>query len=62
VVVDEVQWLPSLLNDVHRFIEDRRLRFALLGSSARTRAALRGLGGDAAAGLWRPHYRPGPAV
>jgi predicted AAA+ superfamily ATPase len=62
VVVDEVQRLPSLLNDVHRFIEDRRLRFALLGSSARTRAALRGLGGDPAAGLWRPHYRPGPSV
>lgn len=35
VVIDEVQRLPGLLNDVHRFIEDRRLRFALLGSSAR---------------------------
>lgn len=35
VVVDEVQRIPSLLNEVHRFIEDRRLRFALLGSSAR---------------------------
>lgn len=35
LIVDEVQRLPSLLNDVHRFIEDRRLRFALLGSSAR---------------------------
>jgi len=35
VVVDEVQRLPALLNEVHRFIEDRRLRFALLGSSAR---------------------------
>ena len=35
VVVDEVQRLPSLLNDVHRLIETRRLRFALLGSSAR---------------------------
>ena len=35
VVVDEVQRLPNLLNEVHRFIEDRRLRFALLGSSAR---------------------------
>ena len=35
VVVDEVQRLPSLLNDVHRIIETRRLRFALLGSSAR---------------------------
>jgi predicted AAA+ superfamily ATPase len=35
VVLDEVQRLPNLLNDVHRFMEDRRLRFALLGSSAR---------------------------
>jgi predicted AAA+ superfamily ATPase len=35
VVVDEVQRLPALLNDVHRFIEDRNVRFALLGSSAR---------------------------
>jgi len=35
VVVDEVQRLPSLLNEVHRFIEDRRLRFVLLGSHAR---------------------------
>lgn len=35
VVVDEVQRLPALLNEVHRFIEDRNLRFALLGSSAR---------------------------
>ena len=35
VIVDEVQRVPSLLNEVHRFIEERRLRFALLGSSAR---------------------------
>lgn len=35
VVVDEVQRLPALLNEVHRFIESRRLRFVLLGSSAR---------------------------
>ena len=35
VVVDEVQRLPALLNEVHRLIETRRLRFALLGSSAR---------------------------
>jgi uncharacterized protein len=35
VVVDDVQRLPSLLNEVHRFIEDRGLRFVLLGSSAR---------------------------
>lgn len=35
IVVDEIQRLPSLLNEVHRLIETRRLRFALLGSSAR---------------------------
>jgi uncharacterized protein len=35
VVVDEVQRLPSLLNEVHRAIEQRRLKFALSGSSAR---------------------------
>ena len=35
VVVDEIQRLPNLLNEVHRFIEERGLRFALLGSSAR---------------------------
>ena len=35
VVVDEIQRLPALLNEVHRFIEERRLRFVLLGSSAR---------------------------
>ena len=35
VIVDEIQRLPSLLNEVHRFIEDRRLRFVLCGSSAR---------------------------
>jgi uncharacterized protein len=35
VVVDEIQRLPFLLNEVHRFIENRALRFALLGSSAR---------------------------
>jgi uncharacterized protein len=35
VVVDEIQRLPTLLNEVHRFIEERGLRFVLLGSSAR---------------------------
>lgn len=35
VVVDEVQRLPSLLNEVHRQIEARGLKFALTGSSAR---------------------------
>lgn len=35
VVLDEIQRLPLLLNEVHRLIECRGLRFALSGSSAR---------------------------
>lgn len=35
VVVDKVQRIPSLLNEVHRHIEERGIRFALLGSNAR---------------------------
>lgn len=35
IVVDEVQRAPALLNEVHRLIEERGRRFALLGSSAR---------------------------
>ena len=35
VIVDEVQRLPGLLNEVHRFIDEKRLRFVLCGSSAR---------------------------
>ncbi|MBW2367225.1 MAG: ATP-binding protein [Deltaproteobacteria bacterium] len=35
VIVDEVQRLPGLLNEVHRFIEKKRRRFVLCGSSAR---------------------------
>ncbi|MBI4332213.1 MAG: ATP-binding protein [Chloroflexi bacterium] len=35
VIVDEVQRLPNLLNEVHRLIEEKRLRFVLCGSSAR---------------------------
>ena len=52
VVVDEVQRLSGLLNEVHRFIEDAGLRFALLGSSARQ---LRTGGANLLAGraLWR---------
>lgn len=35
VIVDEVQKVPELLNEVHRLIEERHLRFVLSGSSAR---------------------------
>jgi len=35
IIVDEVQKVPALLNEVHRLIEQRHLRFVLTGSSAR---------------------------
>ncbi len=35
VIIDEVQKVPALLDEVHRLIETRRLRFILSGSSAR---------------------------
>jgi predicted AAA+ superfamily ATPase len=35
VVIDEIQRLPGLLNEVHRLIEQRGIRFLLTGSSAR---------------------------
>lgn len=55
VVVDEVQRIPGLLNEVHRAIEELRLRFALLGSSARK---LKTAGTNLLAGraLWRTMY------
>ncbi len=36
IVLDEVQRVPDLLNEVHRLIESRGLRFLLTGSSARS--------------------------
>src|SRR5438552_12496189 len=49
VVVDEVQRLPELLNEVHRLIEQRGVRFLLTGSSARKlrRGGINLLGGRA---------------
>lgn len=35
IVIDEVQRIPELLNEVHRLIEAKKLRFLLTGSSAR---------------------------
>lgn len=35
VVIDEIQRIPELLNEIHRLIEDRKMRFLLTGSSAR---------------------------
>ena len=36
MVIDEVQKIPELLNEVHRLIEGRKIRFLLTGSSARS--------------------------
>ena len=35
VVIDEIPEVPELLNEVHRLIQQKRLRFILCGSSAR---------------------------
>jgi len=49
VVIDEIQRLPILLNEVHRLIEERDIRFLLTGSSARKlrRGGVNLLGGRA---------------
>lgn len=49
VAIDEIQRLPELLNEVHRLIETRGLRFLLTGSSARAlrRGGVNLLGGRA---------------
>ena len=49
VVIDEVQKVPALLDEVHWLIENRGVRFALCGSSARKvrRGAANLLGGRA---------------
>ncbi len=35
VVIDEIQKLPAILDEVHRLIEEKGIRFLLTGSSAR---------------------------
>ncbi len=35
IIIDEIQKIPALLDEVHRLIEGRKLRFILTGSSAR---------------------------
>lgn len=36
IIIDEVQKIPILLNEVHRLIEDKKYKFILTGSSARS--------------------------
>ncbi|MCK5681768.1 ATP-binding protein, partial [bacterium] len=35
LIIDEIQRVPELLNEVHRLIEERKIKFVLTGSSAR---------------------------
>ncbi len=56
VVIDEIQKAPNLIDEVHRLIEDRGVRFVLSGSSARKmrRSGAGLLGGRA----WRYELHP----
>lgn len=49
IVIDEIQKMPSLLDEVHRLIESKGMRFLLTGSSARKlrRGGVNLLGGRA---------------
>ena len=59
VVIDEIQRLPQLLNEVHRLIEERGVRFLLTGSSARAlrRGGVNLLGGRARTRVLHPLTR-----
>ena len=56
VVIDEIQKIPRLLDEVHRLIEERQIRFLLTGSSARKlrRGGANMLGGRA----WETSFYP----
>jgi predicted AAA+ superfamily ATPase len=53
VIIDEVQRIPELLNEVHRLIEHRKIKFLLTGSSARS---LRRAGVNLLAGRARVYH------
>jgi predicted AAA+ superfamily ATPase len=56
IAIDEIQRLPELLNEVHRLIESRGVRFLLTGSSARKlrRGGVNLLGGRARTKVLHP--------
>ncbi len=56
VVIDEIQRIPELLNEVHRLIEGRKIRFLLTGSSARK--LRRGRANLLAGRLWEARLFP----
>lgn len=53
VIIDEIQQVPELLNEVHRLIFDKQMRFVLCGSSARK---LRRKGYNTLGGRAVPYY------
>ena len=56
IIIDEAQKVPSVLNEVHRMIEQEGLAFILCGSSARK---LKRGGGNLLGGrAWRFHLHP----
>lgn len=59
VVIDEIQKAPQLLDEVHRLIELRNIRFLLTGSSARKlrRGGVNLLGGVQAKFTFTPSLR-----
>lgn len=56
VVLDEIQKIPLLLDEVHRLIESRKMRFLLTGSSARK--LKRGHANLLAGRAWIAHLHP----
>src|SRR6185295_68217 len=56
VVLDEIQKFPAMLDEVHRLIEQRNIRFVLTGSSARKlrRGGVNLLGGRASSRTLHP--------
>ena len=56
IILDEIQKVPELLNEVHRFIEEKKYQFILCGSSARKlkTQSTNLLGGRA----WLYHFYP----
>jgi predicted AAA+ superfamily ATPase len=56
IVIDEIQKIPHLLDEVHRLIEERKLRFLLTGSSARKLKA--GHANLLAGRAWSTHLYP----
>lgn len=60
IVIDEIQKLPSLLDEVHLLIEERGLHFLLTGSSARAlkRRGVNLLGGRARSRQLHPFVKP----